>query len=43
MAAHHSVGITMGNMSRHFEAIVLILAAEHATAVIAMTVPTAVA
>jgi hypothetical protein len=43
MAAHHPVGITMGNMARHLEAIVLILAAEYASAVIAMTVPTAVA
>jgi hypothetical protein len=33
----------MSDMARHFEAIVLILAAEHATAVIAMTVTAAVA
>jgi hypothetical protein len=33
----------MGNMARHPEAIVLILAAEDATTVIAMTIPAAVA
>ena len=43
MAAHHPVGVTMGHMPRHFEAIVLILAAKDATAVIAMTVTTAIA
>jgi uncharacterized radical SAM superfamily protein len=43
MTAHYAVGVTMGHMARHFEAIVLILSAEYATAVVAMTIPAAVA